>query len=192
MQTAMLFAISLFLGSLSSANAGAIASNVVGEHPVAKVITMIKGLKERAVREGKKEADTYSKFTYWCSTSLDEINDDIAEEVETLSTLKDTIRGQTKTQAALTGTIKDLSQDVQDMDSRETATKLARHNENKVFKNAYTEAAASLRAVHQATKATTTAAGQTSSLLQAFFESHAAKQTSLLDVTQELSKGARS
>jgi len=102
--------------------------------------------------------------------------------------LKDTIRGQSKTKAALSNTINGLQKDVKEMDTANSATKLARHNENKVFKEAYKDAGASLRAVHQALKATTVAQGQTSSLLQDFFASHAAQQTSLLDVTQELSQ----
>jgi len=83
----------IFLCALAGAEAGATGT---AAHPVVKVITMIKGLKEKSIAEGKNEAVSYEKFTYWCSTSKAELADAIAEEKETINELEDTIAGKTK------------------------------------------------------------------------------------------------
>ena len=66
-----------------------------------KVIDLLKGLKEKSIAEGKEEEVAYTKFQYWCSTSISELKDAIANEKEQIDELKDKLAGLEKKKASL-------------------------------------------------------------------------------------------
>merc|ERR1719478_443231 len=101
----------VILFSLASGSAGANGK----DHPVVKIINLLKGLKEKSIAQGKEEAVAYQKFTYWCSTSKAELNGAIANEKETIGELNDAIAGDTKQQASLEDKISTLEAQIKDL-----------------------------------------------------------------------------
>lgn len=84
-------AIGVFAALLTSANAGK-----SGEHPIEKIINLLKGLEEQAIEEGKSEALSFQKFEYWCKNSKKTLNKAIAEEKDNIDSLESKIAAKTE------------------------------------------------------------------------------------------------
>jgi len=91
--------------------------NAEQDHPIVRVIKLVEGLKETSIAEGKAEQVAYTKFEYWCSTSIDTLNGAIADEKEKIEELTDSIAGHTKRKAS-------LEKDIETLDIR---SKTSRH-----------------------------------------------------------------
>jgi hypothetical protein len=59
-----------------------------GEHPIAKVISMLEDLKVKAREQGEEEAVNYQKFEYWCKNTIKELTTAIANDKDTIETLE--------------------------------------------------------------------------------------------------------
>merc|ERR1719399_138583 len=112
---------SILLCSLGSSH----AAEVGKEHPIAKVIKLIDDLKAKAIAEGKDEEVAYTKFQYWCSTSIAELKDAIADEKEKIEELEDKIAGLTKDKETLEEEIGTLEDQIGDL---EASAKKAKEN----------------------------------------------------------------
>jgi len=84
-------AIGVFAALLTSASAGK-----SGEHPIEKIINLLKGLEEQAIEEGKSEALSFQKFEYWCKNSKKTLNKAIAEEKDNIDSLESKIAAKTE------------------------------------------------------------------------------------------------
>ena len=79
-------AVGVFAALLTSGNAGK-----SGEHPIEKIINLLKGLEEQAIEEGKSEALSFQKFEYWCKDSKKTLTKAIAEEKDNIDSLESKI-----------------------------------------------------------------------------------------------------
>jgi chromosome segregation ATPase len=84
-------AIGVFAALLTSINAGK-----SGEHPIEKIINLLKGLEEQAIAEGKSEALSFQKFEYWCKNSKKTLTKAIAEEKDNIDSLESKIAAKTE------------------------------------------------------------------------------------------------
>merc|ERR1711865_1013468 len=123
------------------------------DHPVVKVIKMLKDLKEKSIGEGKAEEVAYTKFTYWCSTSKAELNDAIAEEKETIDELEDTIAGKKKDKASLEDKISTLEGQIGDLQASAKSAKDDRAAEAKLYDSVHADLTSTITAVDGCIKA---------------------------------------
>merc|ERR1719262_1087390 len=86
-------------------------------HPIEKVIKLIEDLKQTAIGEGKEEEVAFTKFQYWCSTSISELKDAIADEKEKIDELEDKIAGLTKEKETLEEEIKTLEDQLAELEA---------------------------------------------------------------------------
>jgi hypothetical protein len=153
----------LFLCALSGANA-AVASK---GHPIEKVISLIKGLKEKSISEGKQEAVSYGKFEYWCKTSKSELNDAIADEKEKIEELTDTLSGLNKQKETLEDDIETLEGEIGDMEAAAKKAKEDRKDEADLYDKANKDFDSTIKAVEGCIKALEGAEGTTESMMLA-------------------------
>jgi DNA repair exonuclease SbcCD ATPase subunit len=141
-----LFAMSFILviaGAVSLAS----SSDVNKDHPIVKVIDLIKELKEKSISEGKEEAVAYEKFTYWCSTSIATLNKAITDEKELIDELKDKIAGLEKNKATLEEEIATLEDQITKLEASGKAAKEKRSDEAKLYEEANKDLGDTIKAV---------------------------------------------
>jgi len=150
----------LFLCALCGANASQ-------AHPIAKVINLLEGLKDTAIAEGKEEAVAFSKFEYWCKTSVDTLNSAIADEKETISELEDKLAGLNKQKESLEEDIDKLADQIADLDASAKAAKDTRKDEANLYSKANKDLASTIKAVEGCIAALEGAESKTEKLLLA-------------------------
>jgi DNA repair exonuclease SbcCD ATPase subunit len=155
-------AVSLFLCVLSGANA-----DTAGQHPIEKVIGLLKSLKAKAIAEGQEEAVSFGKFEYWCSTSIDTLKDAIAEETETIDELTDKIAGLTKEKETLEDEIETLEEQIGDLEASAKKAKDDRGDEEKLYNKANKDLGETIKAVDECIKALNSAESKTESMMLA-------------------------
>lgn len=94
---------------------GAAAKEESADHPIVKVINLLKDLKAKAKLEGQEEEVSFQKFTYWCKTSTAELQDAIAEEKDTIDSLSSTIDSKSKETVLLADDIAKLEDEIKDL-----------------------------------------------------------------------------
>jgi septal ring factor EnvC (AmiA/AmiB activator) len=129
------------------------AANASAGHPIVKVINLIKELKEKAIAEGKEEEVAYTKFQYWCSTSIDTLKDAIQEEKETIDELKDKIAGLTKEKESLEEDIAQLEEQIAELEASAKAAKDNRKKEADLYDKAHKDIEATIDAIEGCIKA---------------------------------------
>jgi phage shock protein A len=129
------------------------AANASAGHPIVKVINLIKELKEKAISEGKEEEVAYTKFQYWCSTSIDTLKDAIQEEKETIDELKDKIAGLTKEKESLEEDIAQLEEQIAELEASAKAAKDNRKKEADLYDKAHKDIEATIDAIEGCIKA---------------------------------------
>jgi predicted nucleic acid-binding Zn-ribbon protein len=138
---------SIVLISLFCIFAGASAGADGKDHPVVKVIDLIKSLKEKAISEGKEEAVAYTKFTYWCSTNTATLKDAISDEKEKIDELETKLEGLTKEKSSLEEQIKTLEDQIAGLEASGKAAKEAREDELKLYTKADADLASTISAI---------------------------------------------
>jgi hypothetical protein len=84
------------------------------EHPITKVIDMLKDLREKAIADGQNEEVSWSKFDYWCSTSISTVKKAITKEKKTIEILENRIEGLKKEKKTLEKQIKELEDELEE------------------------------------------------------------------------------
>jgi len=158
----MKFAVAVLL-CLAGANAGAVEK----DHPIVKVIAMIKGLKATSIAEGQAEEVDYTKFTYWCSTTSATLKDAIADEKEKIDELEDQLAGLNKQKESLTEDIKTLEGELADLAASAKEAKDDRADEAALYDKANKDLGSTIQAVEGCIKALEGAEGQTESMMLA-------------------------
>jgi DNA repair exonuclease SbcCD ATPase subunit len=143
-----LFSSILFLCTFS-ARSGAARD----DHPISKVITLIKDLKVKAIAEGQSEEVAYEKFQYWCSTSIAELKDAITESKETIDELNDKISGLTKQKAALEKEIESLENQIAELQAGAKKAEQNRDDENALYTKAHEDFSSTIKAIEECIKA---------------------------------------
>mmetsp|Transcript_30778 Transcript_30778/g.73810 ORF Transcript_30778/g.73810 Transcript_30778/m.73810 type:complete len:656 (-) Transcript_30778:75-2042(-) len=90
----------------------AFALSAAAEHPIKGVITLIQGLHDKALQDGKDELDSWNEFSAWCKTSIETLSGDIKSGEETLQVAKETKRSQEAKIARLTREIAKLDDEI--------------------------------------------------------------------------------
>jgi len=137
------------------------------DHPIVKVIAMIEGLKEKAIAEGKEEAVSYGKFTYWCSTTKSELSDEIANSKETISELEDTIAGKKKQSETLKAAIEKLEDQIGELEASAKNAKDDRKDEAALYDKVSKDLKKTIKAMEDCIKALQNAEKSTESMLLA-------------------------
>jgi len=104
-------AVTIFLCILS-------ASHAAREHPIEKVINLLKKLQEQVKSEAQEEAVAYNKFQYWCSTSKSTLDNAIASEKETIDELQDKLDGLKEEKTTLDDEIQRASDRKADLEAK--------------------------------------------------------------------------
>lgn len=133
------------------------------DHPVGKVIDMLKGLEEKSATEAKTEAVAYQKFAYWCKSSTSELDKAIAEEKTTIEDLSSKIDGQTKAKAGLIEQIAKLTKEIEKATVAGVKATNERDDGAKLYGEADEDFASTIGAIELATKALTDSEGETDS-----------------------------
>jgi len=103
-------AIGVFAALLSSAESGK-----TSEHPIEKIINLLKGLEDQAIEEGKSEALSFQKFEYWCKNSKKTLTKAIAEEKDNIDSLESKIAAKTEESKGLGEQISKLEKELSKM-----------------------------------------------------------------------------
>jgi DNA repair exonuclease SbcCD ATPase subunit len=139
-----------------------VGSSVVGkDHPIVKVIDLLKELKEKSITEGKEEAVAYQKFEYWCSTSIATLKDTIADEEELIDELKDKLAGLEKDKAALEEDISTLEDQLKDLAAAAKAASEKRDKEAALYDKANKDVEDTIKAIEDCIKALKDAESET-------------------------------
>eukprot|EP00933_Yihiella_yeosuensis_P020668 TRINITY_DN1651_c0_g1_i1.p1 TRINITY_DN1651_c0_g1~~TRINITY_DN1651_c0_g1_i1.p1 ORF type:complete len:697 (+),score=255.87 TRINITY_DN1651_c0_g1_i1:97-2187(+) len=72
----------LFVAAASAAKSGS------EEHPIKRVISLIKALADKAKAEGIAEADTYEEYTHWCGKTVSKLEPAIKKEKEMIASME--------------------------------------------------------------------------------------------------------
>jgi hypothetical protein len=135
-------AVTLIICIVSGAN----ANNTGKDHPIVKVINLLKGLKEKTVAEAQSEAVAYNKFQFWCVSSSDKLRKAISNEKETIAELEDKRDGLSNEESSLAVEIDKLTNQKVDID-RDLDN---RKDQRKTTQDLYTEADNDLEATIKA------------------------------------------
>lgn len=135
-------------------------------HPVEKVVDLLKKLSEKAVEEGKAEEVSFNKFSYWCSTSKSELNKAIEEEKATIDELDSSIEGYKKQKEALGGQVKELEGEIADLQAAAKSSKENDEQRNKLYQEKRNNLESTIKAVDDAIVALQEASKTDSMLLQ--------------------------
>merc|ERR1719478_67224 len=106
---------------------------VVGEHPIAGVISLLQKLMIQSKEEGAAEAASFQKFTYWCKTSEKTLSKAIKTEKKDISSLTDKIEGLTSDIDSLTSDIAALKADIEEMETASDKAKTVRDDEKDLY-----------------------------------------------------------
>jgi len=121
-----------------------------GEHPMEKVIGMLKDLSAKAVAEGKEEEHAFGKFSYWCKSSVKTVSKAIEEEKEKIESLESTIAAKTKEIATLEDQIKALEEEIAKIDASIHKLNKDRDEEHEVYQAASKDLEDTIAAVEEA------------------------------------------
>mmetsp|Transcript_80860 Transcript_80860/g.187735 ORF Transcript_80860/g.187735 Transcript_80860/m.187735 type:complete len:711 (-) Transcript_80860:91-2223(-) len=122
MQSVPLLAWAILLCCCSGGNGRVLAS----EHPIEKVIVMLKSLHEQATTEGQSEEVTYAKFEKWCTDSLKTLGKAITTSKQSIDVLGTTIEGKAAENATLTESIDQLAQEILRLEATGLGTEATR------------------------------------------------------------------
>jgi DNA repair exonuclease SbcCD ATPase subunit len=162
----MKFASVIFLFcALCGAEAGSAGADTSKDHPIVKVINLLEGLKEKSIGEGKEEAVSFTKFQYWCSTSIDTLKDAIADEKEKINELEDQLAGLNKEKESLEGEIAELEEQIADLEASAKAAKENRAGEAKLYDKANADLESTIKAVGECITALENAESKTEAKL---------------------------
>lgn len=88
------------------------ATELAGNHPVAKVVALLTDMQKQLETEAKEDADVYEKLACWCSTNDREKNAAIIEAEKQITALTAAIEEHTAKSAQLKAEIADLKSEV--------------------------------------------------------------------------------
>lgn len=150
MKQAMVTALG-FLFHASFASAGMLGSSK--GHPVEKVITMLKELKEQVKQEGMEEEVTYSKFAHWCKNSLEDLQKAVTEGKETMEILDLKIKSLKGQEKELNEQIETLTEELKKAEAAGSEADEVREEGAKLYEQADKDFEETIKAVEDAIKA---------------------------------------
>merc|ERR1719428_808534 len=82
------------------------------EHPVSKVITLLKDMLKQLSKEAEEDEDIYDKIACWCETNEKEKSKAVKDAKETVDILTNQIEENTAKSATLNTQIKNLEKEM--------------------------------------------------------------------------------
>merc|ERR1719446_227817 len=136
------------------------------DHPVGKVVDLLKKLSDQVIEEGKNEEVSFGKFTYWCSTSKSELSKAIEEEKATIDELESSVSGLKRQKETLTEQVKELEGEIAELQAAAKSSKEKDEDRNKLYLEKKQDLEDTVKAVGDAIAALQEA-GKTDSFFQA-------------------------
>jgi len=131
MQTRTAALLVALLAAFGPAPAAASVSRT--RHPMEDIITLLENLAQKAEEEGKEEALTYEKFTYWCHNSEKTLDKTIANEKTTIDELSALIDSKEKAEEVLTAQVTHLAQELANLAAAGVAASNSRSGTQSVY-----------------------------------------------------------
>lgn len=156
----------LIVSALASYLHAAAGFLIGDEHPVVKVVALLKGLEEKATAEGAAEEISYGKFQYWCKGSTKMLSVDIAERKENMDVLGDIVESKEQEIASLTEVIDNLDDQLAAQETSKSKSASARTAANALFEASDADLKATIKAVKDVIADLEGALGKTESLFQ--------------------------
>jgi chromosome segregation ATPase len=141
------------LGWLLAAICVAGHADASADHPIVKVIDLLRDLTVKVKSEGQAEEASFEKFVYWCKTSNAELQDSIQEEKDTIDTLGSTIESKTKETALLIESLKKLEDEIKDLQASDKEASEDDKERNKLYLQKEKDLKSTISAIDEAIKA---------------------------------------
>lgn len=135
------------------------------DHPIVKVIALLKDLTAKVKLEGQTEEVAFQKFVYWCQTSTSELVDAIAEEKDTIDTLQSTIDSKSKETVLLGEDISKLEDEITELQASDKSASDDATERNSLYMKKEQSLKDTIKAIEDAMKALSDAAKTTDSKL---------------------------
>eukprot|EP00929_Paragymnodinium_shiwhaense_P089580 TRINITY_DN4973_c0_g3_i1.p1 TRINITY_DN4973_c0_g3~~TRINITY_DN4973_c0_g3_i1.p1 ORF type:complete len:731 (+),score=354.71 TRINITY_DN4973_c0_g3_i1:54-2246(+) len=129
------------------------------EHPVEKVIALLKDLHAQVESEAQAEEVAYSKYTHWCQVSTKTLKGAIVGEKEKIETLKSEIEGEEKGIHALGQQIAALEKEINENEQSGTKAQGIRDTGASLFTQSSADIQATIDAIANALTALEEAKG---------------------------------
>jgi len=155
----------VLLAALFALSAATVARSAEGEHPMAKIISMLKELQAKAREQGEREAADYQKFQYWCKNTKKELSGAIKEEKATIENLEDEIESKTKLSETLKKEIAELEKELEERGAAGAKADKIRKDQEEAYSEAEKDFTATIDAIGQCIKALEDTKGEVDSLL---------------------------
>merc|ERR1719160_2351674 len=153
------------LAALVCLHAARAAGDAEGEHPMAKIISMLKELQVKAREEGEAEAVLFQKFEYWCKNSKKELSGAIKEEKAKIEVLEDEIESKTKLKEQLEKEIAQLEKELEESEAAGAKADKIREDEKAEYEEAESDFKDTIDAIQQCIDALEDTKGEVDSLL---------------------------
>jgi len=126
---------------------GQVVATETKEHPIAKIVNMLKELQVKAREQGDVEAVAYQKFQYWCKNTIKELTGVIEKEKATIETLEDKIESKKKLIKTLEDDIELLTKELEDYEEAASKAKKIREETLSDYEEADKDADSTIGAI---------------------------------------------
>merc|ERR1719456_1072694 len=155
----------VLIAVLFALNAVSAAGSAESEHPMAKIISMLKELQVKAREEGEAEAVLFQKFTYWCKNSKKELSGAIKAEKAKIEILEDEIESKTKLKETLEKEIAQLEKELEESEAAGAKADKIREDEKGEYEEAESDFKDTISAIEECITALEDTKGEVDSLL---------------------------
>mmetsp|Transcript_20825 Transcript_20825/g.46476 ORF Transcript_20825/g.46476 Transcript_20825/m.46476 type:complete len:673 (-) Transcript_20825:78-2096(-) len=121
-----------------------------GEHPIKKVIGLIKDLKQKALEEGQEEEIAYTKFSRWCKSGLENLKNEVAKSKTELEELEQAEQSQNATINEMIKKIEVLEGEITNRTTAKDEAETQRGEDNQAYLDEQTEIDDTITAVDEA------------------------------------------
>merc|ERR1719428_603925 len=155
----------VLIAALFAVNAVTVEGSAEGEHPMAKIIAMLKELQVKAREEGEAEAVLFQKFTYWCKNSKKELSGAIKAEKAKIEILEDEIESKTKLKETLEKEIAELEKELEESEAAGAKADKIRDDTKAEYEQAESDFKDTIAAIEECITALEDTKGEVDSLL---------------------------
>merc|ERR1719456_1689723 len=155
----------VLIAVLFALNAVSAAGSAESEHPMAKIISMLKELQVKAREEGEAEAVLFQKFTYWCKNSKKELSGAIKAEKAKIEILEDELESKTKLKETLEKEIAQLEKELEESEAAGAKADKIREDEKGAYEEAESDFKDTISAIEECITALEDTKSETDSLL---------------------------
>jgi hypothetical protein len=121
-----------------------------GEHPVGKVIDLLKDLQAKVKEEGQSEELTFATFQRWCVNSVKTLDSAIAGEKQTIEVLESKVDAKTKQVEVLTDEISVLGEEILKMEAAGEKADEERKEGEEIYKKTEEDVKSTIQGVEDA------------------------------------------